>query len=82
MYKLYAKFSKIVIDETEEGTAIYLKEATEGRLQEIIIASYDKNVEIINDYEDTEEITTVLTLEDGKDTPYFAEKIDDITKFQ
>lgn len=50
----YGKFSKIVIDETEEGTNIYLKDEIEGELQGVIIVSYDKNVEIINDYESGE----------------------------
>lgn len=47
----YGKFTKIIIDETDDGTTIYLKEATEGELQETIIASYDANAEIINNNE-------------------------------
>lgn len=47
----YGKFAKLVIDETDAGTDIYLEEPIEGDLKEISIASYEKNVQIINNYE-------------------------------
>ena len=47
----YGKFAKLVTDKTDAGTEIYLEEPIEGDLKEISIASYEKNVQIINNYE-------------------------------
>lgn len=47
----YAKFKKIDIEESEEGTSIYLQEAVEGTLNEVIVTGYRKNTKAINNYE-------------------------------
>lgn len=47
----YGRFTKLVIDETDEGTGIYLENAIEGDLKEIYVTGYKKNAEIINNYE-------------------------------
>lgn len=46
----YGRFTKLVTDETEEGTGIYLENPIEGDLKEIYITSYEKNAKIINNY--------------------------------
>ena len=47
----YARFKKIDIEESEEGTSIYLREAVEGTLNEVIVTGYRKNTKVINNYE-------------------------------
>ena len=47
----YGRFTKLVTDETEEETGIYLENPIEGDLKEICVTSYEKNAQIINNYE-------------------------------
>lgn len=45
------KFTKLEIEETSEGTNITLKEKTEGNIEELLITWYNKDTQVINDYE-------------------------------
>ena len=47
----YGKFTKYKIDESEERIAIYMEGPVEGSIGEPYIIGYDKNAEIINNYE-------------------------------
>lgn len=46
----YGRFTKLVTDETDEGTGIYLENSIEGDLKKIYVTSYEKNAQIINNY--------------------------------
>ncbi len=45
------KFTKLEIEEESEGTNITLKEKVEGNIEELPITWYNKDAQVINDYE-------------------------------
>lgn len=45
------KFTKLEIEEASEGTNITLKEKVEGNIEELVITWYNKDAQVINDYE-------------------------------
>ena len=47
----YGRFEKLNIDETEDSIGIYLTNPIEGELKEIGAFGYNKNAQIINNYE-------------------------------
>lgn len=47
------KFTKLEIEEASEGTNITLKEKVEGNIEELVINWYNKDVQVINDYENS-----------------------------
>ena len=47
----YGRFTKLVTEETDNGTRIYLENPIEGDSGELYITSYEKNTKIINNYE-------------------------------
>ena len=47
----YGKFSKLVVDETDDGTSILLQEPIEGSMESVYVCGYRKNETIINDYQ-------------------------------
>jgi len=47
----YGKFSKLVVDETDDGTNIFLEQSIEGSMESVYVCGYRKNEVIINDYE-------------------------------
>ena len=46
----YGKFSKLVVDETDDGTSILLQQPIEGSMESVYVCGYRKNEVIINDY--------------------------------
>ncbi len=49
----YCRFTKLEIEETSEGTSINLKEKIEGNIEELVITWYNKDTQVINDYENS-----------------------------
>jgi len=49
----YCRFTKLEIEETSEGTSIKLKEKIEGNIEELVITWYNKDTQVINDYENS-----------------------------